>query len=253
MEKNYKNKAYLENFMVSESNTIEITDSGSKYLGYLFIGLLIFALIITNVGFGFISSIMPNFQDKLGVILLLNLPFSAILLYLLIYVYGLFIKISKIIISDKTIEFLQFPKRHPVIINWSDFDTIRLKVKGLKSHKILDAMTKMVVIGGSGQSMTTKLLIKFLRNPPNRFIKVRNLKLFDDAKVSQIIDSLISIAEKLDKNIDIERLTKKYYRPTDRTFSTVKDLKSMRLPIAPIFTKKSSEIANSVLFVVAKS
>ena len=200
--------------MESESNTVEITDSGKKYLAYIIIGLLIFVLIITNIGFGFISSIMPNFQDKLGVILLLNLPFSAILLYLPFYVYGLFIRISKVIISDKTIEFIHGLKRHPVIIKWSDFDSIRIKVKGLKSHKVLDSMARLAGAYGGGQSMTTKLLIKFSRKKPNRFIKVRNHKLFNDAKVHQIIDTLISKAEKHGKNIDIERRTKENYLPT---------------------------------------
>ena len=139
----YKNKDYLDNFMESESNTVEITDSGKKFGAYLFIGLSIFVLIITNIGFGFFSFMVPDFQDKISVILLLDLPLSALLLYLPLRVYGLFIRMSKVIISDETIEFTRGLKRRPVIIKWSDFDTIRLKVKGLKSHKILDSMTRI--------------------------------------------------------------------------------------------------------------
>lgn len=138
----YKNKDYLDNVMESESNTVEITDSGKKFGAYLFIGILIFVLIITNIGFGFFYFMMPDFQDKISVILLGQLPLSAIFLYLPIHVYGLFIRMSKVIISDETIEFTRGLKRRPVIIKWSDFDTIRIKVKGLKSHRILDAINR---------------------------------------------------------------------------------------------------------------
>lgn len=62
--------------------------------------------------------------------------------------------------------------------------------------------------------MTIVLVIRFSRKKPNRFIKIRSHKLFNVDKVTQIIETLITKAEKLDKNIDIERRTKKHYLPT---------------------------------------
>ena len=128
--------------MESESNTVEITDSGNKYKAYFLISLWIFCLVITNFIIGFIIAMIPAPNTILGLILLVQLPLSAIFLYLIFYVYGLYIKISKVIISAKTIEIIHGLRRHPTIINWSDFDTIRIKVKGLRSHRILDAISR---------------------------------------------------------------------------------------------------------------
>ena len=128
--------------MVSESNTVEVTDSGNKNKAYFIISLWIFCLVITNLLVGFFTFMIPNPQDKLLLILLGHLPLSAIFLYPIFYVYGLYIKISKVIISAKTIEFIHGLRRRPIIINWSDFDTIRIKVKGLKSHRILEAISR---------------------------------------------------------------------------------------------------------------
>lgn len=63
--------------------------------------------------------------------------------------------------------------------------------------------------------MPGELQLKFSRKKPNRFIKVRNLKLFDIDKMRQIMDLLISNAEKHGKNIEIERRTKNHFFPTD--------------------------------------
>ena len=129
--------------MESESNTVEVTDSGNKNKAYFLISLWIFCLVITNFLFVFvILGVHVPITDILGLILLGQLPLSAIFLYLIFYAYRLYIKISKVIISAKTIEIIQGLRRHPTIINWSDFDTIRIKVKGLRSHRILDAISR---------------------------------------------------------------------------------------------------------------
>jgi len=203
--------------MESESNTVEITDSGNKYRAYFLISLWIFCLVITNVLFVFvILGIQVPITDILGLILLILLPLNAIFLYLIFYVYGYYIKISKVIISAKTIEIIHGLRRHPTIINWSDFDTIRIKIKGLKSHKVLEALTWFQTGTYDGSVRNTgQLLLKFSRYKPTRFSKIRNLKLFHNDKIRQIIELLISNAEKHGKNIDIERRTKNYYFPTD--------------------------------------
>ena len=63
--------------------------------------------------------------------------------------------------------------------------------------------------------MPGQLQLKFSREKPNRFIKVRSLKLFHIDKMRQIMDLLISNAEKHGKNIEIERRTKNLFFPTD--------------------------------------
>lgn len=143
--------------MESKPNPIEITDSGSKAYVYAIGGSMIFALVIVNSVFGLITFSMHTFRDALLVVLLLHLPFSAFFLYFLIKTYGLNIKTSKFIITDKTIEFIQFPKRRPAIINWSDFDTIRLKITGMRKTTLDHLVQK------GGPSLVRNLNIKVSR------------------------------------------------------------------------------------------
>ncbi len=192
--------------METESNQIIIIDSASKSKVYLMGGILIFLLVILNAIFGIITFNMQTFKDTLNSILILHLPVSAFFLFLLFYFSMLYASVSKISISDNRIEFKQFPKRHPVTVNWTDFDMIKLKVSGARGTS--------TGFSTRSQSIIRTLRIRFLRDTPPTFSKRNNHKIFSDSKVSEILRALVNFAKRMNKNIIINHRTQRYYHIT---------------------------------------
>ena len=132
--------------------------------------------------------------------------FSILLLIfipILIFKYITLSKTCRFAISNEKIEFTQSIKKPPVHINWSDFDTIKLKVGGTRSYPgIFD--------GPHGPSDTQTLRIQLLRE--GETFRYVGFKFFHDTKVQQVLNLIIDHAKIMNKNISASRSARKYYK-----------------------------------------
>ena len=185
---------------ISDFAPIEITDSGNKTF-YCMIAVIICPIIVINGSLFSFASGYPGLS--LMIFLYVDLPLIAIFTPLLYYFYKLYTSTSTITISMIGIEFIQFPKRHPFQVNWSDFDTINLRVSGTRAFP--DSTFT------SSRPLIRTLKIKFLRDHPTPYRAGRKHKIFSDGKAQVILNQIIYHAKKMNKTIITNRRTRKYY------------------------------------------
>ena len=89
-------------------------------------------------------------------------------------------------------------------MNWSDFDTIKMKVTGTRAVP-LDVFTRE-------KPNIRTLKIKFLQENPQKIFKSVNYKIFSDKKVNKILYLLEDYASKLNKRIIATSRIKHYYK-----------------------------------------
>ena len=89
-------------------------------------------------------------------------------------------------------------------MNWSEFDTIKMKVTGTRAVP-LDALT------WEKPNIRT-VRIKFLQGNPQKRFKSINYKIFSDKKVNEILHLLRDYASKLNKRIIATSRIKHYYK-----------------------------------------
>lgn len=188
---------------ISDFAPVEMTDSGKKTF-YCMLAVIICPIIIINCSLFFSISSTSGIPDfALMIFLYLDLPLIAIFAPMLYYFYKLYTSTSTITISMIGIEFIQFPKRHPFQVNWSDFDTINLRVSGTRA--IPDSTLT------STRPLIRTLKIKFLRDHPTPYRASRKHKIFSDGKAQVILNQIIYYAKKMNKTIITNRRTRKYY------------------------------------------
>jgi hypothetical protein len=177
--------------MESNPNSVEVVDSG-KFKYWAMIVVVFVVLIIVNIWLGF------NI-----VIILADFLFLVIFIPIMCYCYKLYTSISKFIISDTGIQFVQWPKSHTLQVNWSDFESIKMKVTGTRAipFDILDWHKPVI----------RTLIIKFLQGKPQRKFKSIKYKIFSDKKVKEILLLLKDYSSKLNKRIITTSRIKHYY------------------------------------------
>jgi len=178
--------------MENNPNSVEVADSGKFKFWGITAGFFI-VLIIVNIWLGF------NI-----VTILIDILFLIIIIPIVCYSYKLYTTVSKFIISDTGIQFIQWPKSHTLQVNWSDFDTIKMKVTGTRSFPDLDDFT------WEKPDIRT-LRIKFLQENPQKIIKSIKYKIFSDKKVKEILHLLKDYTSKLNKRIIATSRIKHYY------------------------------------------
>jgi len=177
--------------MENNPNSVEVADSGKfKFLGII-VGFFV-VLIIFNVWLGF----------NIGIILA-DLLLLVIFIPIACYSYKIYTSVSKFIISDTGIQFIQWPKSHTLQVNWSDFDTIKMKVTGTRAvpFDVLDWRKPVI----------RTLRIKFLQENPQKIIKSIKYKIFSDKKVKEILHLLKDYTSKLNKGIIASSRIRHYY------------------------------------------
>ena len=177
--------------MESNPNSVEVADSG-KFKYWAMIAVLFVVLIVVNIWLGF------NI-----VIILADILFLVIYIPIMCYCYKLYTTESKFIISDTGIQFIQWPKSHTLQVNWSDFDTIKMKVTGTRAvpFDVIDWRKPII----------RTLRIKFLQENPQKIIKSIKYKIFSDKKVKEILHLLKDYTSKLNKGIIATSRIKHYY------------------------------------------
>ncbi len=172
---------------ISESSKQVIKDSQIKIFYGFLIGILIF-VIFMNFGTMSTFRIPQPFTltdaDKAVIMFIVNSPFIFVIFPLMFYLYkkhG-----SKMLsISDKQIE-INIPLKSLKIIKWSDFDRMKLHVRGKRTMW--------------GDREVSKFNLKFLRAHTIKQIK---FLIYDSGKASQILNLLVSAADKINKHIDV--------------------------------------------------
>jgi len=177
--------------MENNPNSVEVTDSGKFKFWGITAGFFI-VLIIVNIWLGF------NI-----VIILADILFLIIFIPIACYSYKLYTTVSKFIISDTGIQFIQWPKSHTLQVNWSEFDTIKMKVIGTRSIP-LDVLTWE-------KPLIRTLRIKLLQENPQKIIKSIKYKIFSDKKVKEILHLLKDYTSKFNKRIIATSRIKHYY------------------------------------------
>ena len=177
--------------MENNLNSVEVADSG-KFKFWAMIVVFFVVLIIINIWFGF------NF-----VIILVDILVLVIFIPINCYLYKLYTTVSKFIISDTGIQFIQWPKSHTLQVNWSDFDTIKMKVTGTRAvpFDVLDWRKPII----------RTLRINFLQENPQRKFKSIKYKIFSNKKVKEILHLLKDYTSKLNKRIIATSRIKHYY------------------------------------------
>ncbi len=187
---------------ISDFAPVEITDSGKKTF-YCMIAIIICPIIVINGSVFSFASTSGYPELSLMIFLYVDLPLIAIFTPLLYYFYKLYTSTSTITISIIGIEFIQFPKRHPFQVNWSDFDTVNFRVSGTRA--IPDSTLT------STRPLIRTLKIKFLRDHPTPYRAGIKHKIFSDGKAQVILNQIIYYAKKMNKTIITNRRTRRYY------------------------------------------
>lgn len=194
---------YTQDITISQESPefapVEITDTGKKTFICLMVAILCPIVFVISS----LSSFLLSAGYLLELFIYVILPIVVICGPIIYYTYRLYTQTSKIIISKTGIEFIQFPKRHSLKVNWSDFDTIKLKVTGTRSFP--DSTFT------SSRPLTRNLKIRFLREHPSFYQTGTKFKIFSDLKVNEILNQIKSYARKMNKTVLSSRRTTKYY------------------------------------------
>jgi hypothetical protein len=202
--------------MTMGDNEAEITDIG-KFSSIPFIVMsIIFPVTLIAV------LLMPGFLEpsNYGIIIVLvavALGFVGLMVFLLYYLKSRHSP-THISIGDKGIKIIA-PKSHPFEIDWSEFDNMYIRVKGIPTQwdGLIEALS---VVGAFAPTLTTpvytqsrwrSLRIHFKSAESKRPLKKLDLRLFHDEIVLKVLTRITDYALKLHKEVTMHAGTQKFY------------------------------------------